>query len=190
MKTPVKITITGAAGHIGYALVFRIASGAMFGPDQPVILRLLEIPQALEPLNGVGMELEDCALPLLCDIVLTDDPAIGFREADYAILIGAVLGGILVNTHFSLKTSSSKVESIFVGNLAFKASARALRELFEYYGEVHAVRLMTDRQTRRPRGYGFVEMSARDAKNAIAALNGSEFYGRELKVNVANERKN
>jgi malate dehydrogenase len=89
MKPPVKIAITGAAGHIGYALVFRIASGAMFGPDQPVILRLLEIPQALESLSGVGMELEDCALPLLHDIVLTDDPAIGFREADYAILIGA-----------------------------------------------------------------------------------------------------
>ena len=111
------------------------------------------------------------------------------RLFTYALLIGGVIGGILVNTHFSLKTSSSKVESIFVGNLAFKASARALRELFEDYGEVHAVRLMTDRQTRRPRGYGFVEMSARDAKNAIAALNGSEFYGRELKVNVANERK-
>lgn len=107
----------------------------------------------------------------------------------YAILIGALVGGILVNTQLSVKTSSSKVESIFVGNLAFKASARALRELFEDYGEVHAVRLMTDRATRRPRGYGFVEMDARDAKNAIAALNGSEFYGRELKVNVANERK-
>jgi malate dehydrogenase len=89
MKPPVKIAITGAAGHIGYALVFRIASGAVFGPDQPVILRLLEIPQALEPLSGVGMELEDCALPLLHDVVLTDDPTIGFREADYAILIGA-----------------------------------------------------------------------------------------------------
>jgi malate dehydrogenase len=89
MKSPIKITITGAAGHIGYALAFRVASGEMFGPDQPVILRLLEIPQALSSLHGVGMELEDCALPLLYDIVLTDDPAIGFREADYAILIGA-----------------------------------------------------------------------------------------------------
>jgi malate dehydrogenase len=89
MKTPVKVTMTGAAGHIGYALAFRIASGEMFGPDQPVILRLLEIPQAMSPLHGVGMELEDCAFPLLYDIVLTDDPAIGFREADYAILIGA-----------------------------------------------------------------------------------------------------
>ena len=89
MKKPVKVTITGAAGHIGYALAFRVASGEMFGPDQPVILRLLEIPQALGSLNGVGMELEDCALPLLHDIVLTDDPAIGFRETNCAILIGA-----------------------------------------------------------------------------------------------------
>jgi malate dehydrogenase len=89
MKPAVKVTITGAAGHIGYALVFRIASGAMFGEDQPVILRLLEIPQSMASLSGVGMELEDCAFPLLHDIVLTDDPAIGFRGADYAILIGA-----------------------------------------------------------------------------------------------------
>ena len=111
------------------------------------------------------------------------------RLFTYALLIGGIVGGILVNTHFSINTSSNKIESIFVGNLAFKASARALRELFEDYGEVHAVRLMTDRATRRPRGYGFVEMNARDAKNAIAALDGNEFYGRELKVNVANERK-
>ena len=89
MKSPIKVTITGAAGHIGYALAFRVASGAMFGPDQPVILRLLEIPPALSSVNGVGMELEDCALPLLHDIVLTDDQGIGFRETDYAILIGA-----------------------------------------------------------------------------------------------------
>ncbi len=89
MKSPVKIAITGAAGHIGYALVFRVASGAMFGPDQPVILRLLEIPQAQDSLKGVAMELEDCAFPLLRDVVMTDDPSIGFRDADYAILIGA-----------------------------------------------------------------------------------------------------
>ncbi|MCG7897260.1 MAG: malate dehydrogenase [Candidatus Thiodiazotropha lotti] len=89
MKPAVKVTITGAAGHIGYALAFRVASGDMFGQDQPVILRLLEIPQAISSLNGVGMELEDCAFPLLHDIVLTDDPSIGFRGTDYAILIGA-----------------------------------------------------------------------------------------------------
>lgn len=89
MKTPVKVTITGAAGHIGYALAFRVASGEMFGPDQPVILRLLEIPPALAAVKGVGMELEDCAFPLLHDIVLTDDASIGFRDTNYAILIGA-----------------------------------------------------------------------------------------------------
>jgi malate dehydrogenase len=89
MKPAVKVTITGAAGHIGYALLFRIASGAIFGQDQPVILRLLEIPQSMSSLSGVGMELEDCAFPLLHDIVLTDDPAIGFRETDYAILVGS-----------------------------------------------------------------------------------------------------
>ena len=111
------------------------------------------------------------------------------RAFSYAILIGVILGAVLINTKLSIKLSSNKVESIFVGNLAFKASARALRELFEDYGEVHAVRLMTDRVTRRPRGYAFVEMAASDAKQAIAALDGAEFYGRELKVNVANERK-
>ncbi|MCU7847545.1 MAG: malate dehydrogenase [Candidatus Thiodiazotropha sp. (ex Lucinoma kastoroae)] len=89
MKPAVKVTITGAAGNIGYALAFRVASGDMFGPDQPVILRLLEIPQALSSLRGVGMELEDCAFPLLHDIVLTDDPSVAFAETNYAILIGA-----------------------------------------------------------------------------------------------------
>lgn len=89
MKKPLSVTITGAAGHIGYALVFRIASGAMFGSDQPVILRLLEVPPAMSSLSGVGMELEDCAFPLLYDVVQTDDAAIGFRDADYAVLVGA-----------------------------------------------------------------------------------------------------
>jgi hypothetical protein len=111
------------------------------------------------------------------------------RLFSYALIIGGILGGIVVSTSLSFSFASQKVESIFVGNLAFKASAGALRELFEEYGEVHAVRLMTDRATRRPRGYGFVEMDARDAKRAIEGLNGTEFYGRELKVNVANERK-
>jgi malate dehydrogenase len=89
MKPAVNVTITGAAGHIGYALVFRIASGAMFGQEQPVILRLLEIPQSMSALSGVRMELEDCAFPLLHDIVTTDDARIGFRGTDYAVLVGA-----------------------------------------------------------------------------------------------------
>jgi len=89
MKQPVRVTVTGAAGQIGYALLFRIASGAMLGDDQPVILQLLDITPAMEALEGVKMELEDCAFPLLAGIVCTDDPATGFKDADYALLVGA-----------------------------------------------------------------------------------------------------
>ena len=89
MKQPVRVTVTGAAGQIGYALLFRIASGAMLGEDQPVILQLLDITPAMEALNGVKMELDDCAFPLLASVVCTDDPNIGFKDSDYALLVGA-----------------------------------------------------------------------------------------------------
>ncbi|MEE9345900.1 MAG: malate dehydrogenase [Methylococcales bacterium] len=89
MKTPVRIAVTGAAGQISYALLFRIASGELFGPDQPVVLHLLEIPQAMPHLQGVVMELDDCAYPLLYDIKSTHDPIQAFRDVDYVFLIGA-----------------------------------------------------------------------------------------------------
>lgn len=89
MKAPVRVTVTGAAGQIGYALLFRIASGAMLGDDQPVILHLLDITPAMDALEGVRMELDDCAFPLLAGIVCTDDPNVGFKDADYALLVGA-----------------------------------------------------------------------------------------------------
>ena len=89
MKTPVRVTITGAAGQIGYQLAFRIASGQMLGKDQPVILQLLEIPPALPALNGVVMELHDCAFATLAGIVATDDPNVAFKDSDYALLVGA-----------------------------------------------------------------------------------------------------
>jgi malate dehydrogenase len=89
MKTPVRVAITGAAGQIGYSLVFRIASGEMLGRDQPVILQLLEVTPALNALKGVVMELDDCAFPTLAGVVQTDDPKIAFRDADYALLVGA-----------------------------------------------------------------------------------------------------
>jgi len=89
MKPPVRVTITGAAGQIGYQLAFRIASGQMLGGDQPVILQLLEIPQALGALNGVLMELDDCAFATLAGVVATDDPDVAFRDTDYALLVGA-----------------------------------------------------------------------------------------------------
>jgi malate dehydrogenase len=89
MKQPVRVTVTGAAGQISYALLFRIASGAMLGTDQPVILQLLEITPALGALNGVKMELDDCAFPLLAGVVCTDDPKVAFKDTDYALLVGA-----------------------------------------------------------------------------------------------------
>ncbi len=89
MKAPVRVVVTGAAGQIGYALLFRIASGDMLGADQPVILHLLEITPALPQLSGVVMELNDCAFPLLHGVVATDDANVAFKDADYALLVGA-----------------------------------------------------------------------------------------------------
>lgn len=90
-KQPVRVAVTGAAGQIGYSLLFRIASGEMLGKDQPVILQLLEIPneKAQQALQGVIMELDDCAFPLLVDVIGTDDPNVAFKDADYALLVGA-----------------------------------------------------------------------------------------------------
>ena len=89
MKAPVRVAITGAAGQISYSLIFRVASGSMLGPDQPVILQLLEIPPAMNALQGVIMELNDCAFPLVKGIVATDDPNVAFKDADFALLVGS-----------------------------------------------------------------------------------------------------
>ena len=90
MKTPVRVAITGAAGQIGYSLLFRIASGAMLGPDTPVILQLLEVTPALGALGGVKMELDDCAFSPLVDVITTDDASVAFGDADIALLVGAM----------------------------------------------------------------------------------------------------
>ena len=89
MKQPVRVVVTGAAGQIGYSLIFRIAAGEMLGKDQPIILQLLEITPALKNLAGVVMELNDCAFPTLAGIAATDDPNVAFKDADYALLVGA-----------------------------------------------------------------------------------------------------
>ena len=89
MKAPVRVAVTGAAGQISYSLLFRIAAGEMLGPDQPVILQCLEITPALEALQGVAMELEDCAFPLVAGIVQTDDANVAFKDAEYCLLVGA-----------------------------------------------------------------------------------------------------
>jgi len=89
MASPIRVAVTGAAGQIGYALLFRIASGALFGPEQPVMLQLLEITPAMGALEGVAMELDDCAFPLLQDMVLTDDANTAFDGTNWALLVGA-----------------------------------------------------------------------------------------------------
>jgi malate dehydrogenase len=91
MKSPIKVAVTGAAGQIGYALLPRIASGAMFGPDQPVVLQLLDVPfeKAMKALEGVAVVLDDCAFPLLSGMVLTDDPKVAFGDANWCLLVGA-----------------------------------------------------------------------------------------------------
>ncbi len=88
-KSPVRVAVTGAAGQIGYSLLFRIASGEMLGKDQPVILQLLDLPQAQKAVQGVMMELEDCAFPLLAGMIATDDPNVAFKDAQVALLVGA-----------------------------------------------------------------------------------------------------
>ncbi len=114
------------------------------------------------------------------------------------LLLGALIGGLLLGAGGTVGASSEggsadaasgDMQSIFVGNLAFKARSEELRELFAKYGEVGSVRIMTDRQTRRPRGFAFVEMSPAGATKAIKALDGREFLGRELRVSEGTERK-
>lgn len=89
MKAPVRVAVTGAAGQISYSLIFRIASGSMLGPDQPVILQLLEIPPAMNALQGVLMELNDCAFPLVAGVIATDDPNVAFKNIDFGLLVGS-----------------------------------------------------------------------------------------------------
>ena len=133
MKRPIRVAVTGAAGNVGYALVFRVANGDLFGPDQPVALQLLEITPAMKALEGVAMELSDCAFPLLADTVLTDDATVAFRDTNWALLVGARPRGKgmeradLLNLNASIfvaqgealnKGAASDVRVVVVGNPA------------------------------------------------------------------------
>src|SRR5256886_5410262 len=130
-RVPIQVTVTGAAGQIGYALLFRIASGQMFGPDQPIVLRMLEIEPAMKGLEGVAMELDDCAFPLLHDMELTSKAEEAFEGANWALLVGSVPrkagmergdllsvnGGIFGPQGKAIaKTASSDVRILVVGN--------------------------------------------------------------------------
>jgi len=111
------------------------------------------------------------------------------RLVAYSVLAAAFIAGVIAVMPMEFNLVGSKQVSVFVGNLAFKAGANDLRELFEDYGDVQGVRVMTDRATRRPKGFAFVEMDKKGAKAAIADLDGSEFFGRDIKVNYATRRK-
>ena len=144
-KAPVRVTVTGAAGQIGYALVFRIASGEMLGKDQPIILQMLELPmeKAQAALKGVMMELDDCAFPLLAGMVGTADPLVAFKDADYALLVGSKPRGpgmerkdlLLENAKIFIEqgkalnaVASRKVRVLVVGNPANTNAYIASRE--------------------------------------------------------------
>jgi malate dehydrogenase len=118
MKPPVRVAITGSAGQIAYSVIFRLASGEMLGPDQPVILHLLELPVALPALKGVMMELDDCAYPLLQDVVMTDDANIAFGDVDYALLVGAAPRG----------PGMERSDLLKVNGEIFKVQGKALNE--------------------------------------------------------------
>jgi malate dehydrogenase len=117
-SAPKRIAITGAAGQICYSLLFRVARGEVFGPDQPVVLQLLDLPQALPSVRGVVMELEDCAFPLLSEVVVTDDPVVAFRDVDAAILVGS-----------RPRSKGMERRDLLAANAAiFKTQGRALNE--------------------------------------------------------------
>lgn len=118
MKPPVRVAITGGAGQIAYSLLFRIASGEMLGQDQPIILHLLEVPAALGALKGVLMELEDCAYPLLQNVVMTDDANLAFSDVDYALLVGAAPRG----------PGMERSDLLKVNGEVFKEQGKALNE--------------------------------------------------------------
>ena len=118
MTSPVRVAVTGAAGQIGYSLLFRIASGAMLGPDTQVILQLLEITPALKALEGVKMELDDCAFPLLAGVVMSDDPNVAFGDADVALLVGAM----------PRKAGMERADLLTANGGIFKPQGKALSE--------------------------------------------------------------
>jgi len=118
MSTPIRVAVTGAGGQIGYALLFRIASGALFGPDRPVSLRLLEITPALPSLEGTVMELDDCAFPLLADVKASDKPEVAFADADWVILVGGL----------PRKAGMSRADLIRANGPIFTGQGKAINE--------------------------------------------------------------
>jgi malate dehydrogenase len=169
MKKPVRVTITGAAGQISYSLLFRIASGSMLGPDQPVILQLLEITPALGALQGVVMELSDCAFPLVQGIVATDKPEEAFDGTDYALLVGARPRGPGMERK-DLLSANAAIFSVQGKALAAKASRDVRVLVVGNPANTNALIALTNAKSLDPRQ--FTAMMRLDHNRAISQLAG------------------
>jgi malate dehydrogenase len=167
MKKPARVAITGAAGQIGYQLSFRIASGQMLGTDQPVILQLLEIPPALGALKGVEMELRDCAFPTLEDVVATDDPAVAFKDADFALLVGAKPRGPGMERK-DLLTENAKIFSVQGKALNDHASRDARILVVGNPANTNALIAMSNAPDLKPQN--FTAMTRLDHNRALSQL--------------------
>ena len=184
-RVPIQVAVTGAAGQIGYALVFRIASGQMFGPDQPIVLRMLEIEPAMKSLEGVAMELDDCAFPMLAGMELTSKPEEAFEGANWALLVGSVPrkqgmersdllsvnGGIFGPQGKALaKAASSDIRILVVGN---PANTNA------YIGRMNAPEIPEDRwfaMTRLDENRARTQL-AKKARAPVAAISNVAVWG-------------
>lgn len=182
MKKPVRVAVTGAAGQIGYSLLFRIASGEMLGADQPVILQLLDIPASIPALNGVAMELDDCAFPLLEGLVLTDDPVTAFRDVDVALLVGArprgpgmerkdlleSNGAIFTTQGRALNEAASRqVKVLVVGNPANTNALIALTHAPDLSRKNFTAMMRLDHNRARAQLANQAKVSTRDVKQVI-----------------------
>ena len=167
MKTPVRVAVTGAAGQISYSLLFRIAAGEMLGAEQPVVLQLLEITPALEALRGTVMEIEDCAFPLLAGIVQTDDPEVAFRDADYALLVGAKPRGAGMERKDLLQANA---EIFSVQGAALNANASRQVKVLVVGNPANTNALIASRNAPDLKPRQFTAMTRLDHNRAISQL--------------------
>ena len=166
-KTPLRVAVTGAAGQIGYALLFRIASGDLLGKDQPVIIHLIELEAALKAANGVVMELNDCAFPLLAGTVVTSDLAVGFKDVDVALLVGAMPRGPGMDRADLLKNNGP----IFIGQgEAINTYAREDVKVVVVGNPCNTNALIAKSRAKRTNPANYTAMSRLDQNRAMAQL--------------------
>lgn len=174
MKKPVKVAITGAAGQIAYSLIFRVASGSMLGPDQPVILQLLDIPEALDKLKGTVMEVDDCAFPLVSGVIPSADPMEAFDGTDYALLVGARPRGPGMERK-DLLTANAAIFSVQGKAIAAKASREVKVLVVGNPANTNALIAASNAKSLDPRQFNaMVRLDHNRALSQLAAKTGSQ----------------